>query len=483
MSQTIRRPKVGKAHKDLPLDIDWARGEMCRRSFYYFVQTFWEEVIPAEPVWNWHIEYLCDKAQKLVLGVIGRGDQQKDLVINIPPGTTKSTIFSVMLPVWVWTIDPSMRILTVSYAYTLSIDLCIRSRDILKSKKFSVLFPDVTLKADQMGKSHYKNNAKGERMATSVGGSITGFHAHLIILDDPINAQEATSDSAREAAIDFIDRSLSTRKVSKEDTRTILVMQRLHTGDPTGHWLANRPDDVEHICLPGEATPRVTPKSLIPRYVKAGGFLDPVRMSDNVLRKLKLDLGTYGYSGQILQDPVPIDGAIWQPQYFKPIARHKIPELKKLGADWDLAYTKNEKNSASAYIIAGKHEENMYITGAGAFWAEFPVMIQKMRDLDIAPYVEAKASGKSAVQVLKKQGVPAIEVQIKGGGDKIARATLASPYAEAGLIFVAEDVLDYLLYDPRQGITRFPGGMNDDLNDALVQAINRLMSKPKVMIF
>ena len=321
-------------------------------------------------------------------------------------------------------------------------------------------------------------------MATSVGGSITGFHAHLIIIDDPINALEGTSDLARKQAIDFMDQSLSTRKVSKELTRSILVMQRLHTGDPTGHWLANRAGSIDHICLPGTAQMNIRPQNLMKNYVDSGGFLDPVRMNEKVLGDLKKELGTYGYSGQILQEPVPIDGAIWQPGYFQSIPRAKIPQLQKLGADWDLAYTKNEKNSACAWVLAGKHEENMYIVGCGAFWAEFPVMIQKMKDVEAAPYVEAKASGKSAVQVLRKQGIPAVEVQIKGGSqDKVARATLASPYAEAGLIYVAEDLLDYLLFDPKQGITRFPGGLHDDLNDALVQSINRLMGRPKVMIF
>ncbi len=423
-------------------------------------------------------------AQKLVAGIIGRGPARKDLVINIPPGTTKSTLFSVMLPVWAWTVDPTLRMLTVSYAYNLSIDLCTKSRDILRSDKFRAMFPDLELKSDQAGKSHYKNTLKGERMATSVGGSITGFHAHLIIIDDPINAKDAISDFAREAAIDFMDRSLSTRKVSKTDTRTVLIMQRLHTGDPTGHWIANRPGDFDHICLPGRASNNVQPSRLKKKYASQGGFLDPIRMGEDALAALRQNLGSYGFAGQIQQEPVPIDGAIWQPSYFKSMKRSLIPRnLQKLGTDWDLAYTKKQKNSATAYITAGVYDNVMYVTGAGAVWKEFPEMIQFMASIGGATYVEAKASGKSAVQVLKRNGIPAIEVQVKGGEDKIARATLATPYVEAGMVVVAEDILDYLLFDPKQGLSRFPNGFHDDLADAFCQAINRLLGKPKVFVF
>lgn len=478
-----RPPEPGlSVHEDFEVDVHQLKAEMCRRDFFYFVQEFWDEVIPAAPIWNWHIEYLCGILQDICLGIMGKGPDRRDLVVNVPPGTTKSTLFSVMLPAWAWTVDPTMRILTVSYAYTLSIDLCIKTRDILRSDKFQAYFPDVKIKVDQSGKSHYKNTSKGERMATSIGGSITGFHAHLIIIDDPMNAVDALSEASREAAAEFMDRALSTRKVDKAKTRTLMVMQRLHTGDPTGHWLSYR-KDVDHICLPGIATDSVYPKSLLKHYRRQGGFLDPVRMGEKVLEDLKQSLGTYGYSGQILQEPVPVDGAIFKPSYFVPIKRKDIPEnLKRVGTDWDLAYTSKQTNSASAWVTAGVHDKKMYVTDCGAAWKEFPQLIALIKSKNTAPYIEAKASGKSAVQTLKQQGIPAIEVQVRGGIDKVARATLASPYCEAGLVYVAEDLMDYLLFDMKQGLTRFPGGLHDDLADAMVQSINRLLCKPKVIV-
>ena len=97
-------------------------------------------------------------------------------------------------------------------------------------------------------------------------------------------------------------------------------------------------------------------------------------------------------------------------------------------------------------------------------------------------YIEGKASGKSAKQTLTNQGIPAIEVQVDGG-DKVARATMATPYAESGMVYCAQSVIDKLYNDSKQGILAFPNGEHDDLQDALTQSINRLLGQPKFFTF
>jgi len=198
------------------------------------------------------MEYLCNELQKVAQLVIDRKPKDYDVIINIPPGTSKSTIVTVMLPAWCWIKDPSIRSLTASYSSSLSTDHAVKSRDIIKSDKFTQYFPYIEIKKDQDNKTHYKNTEGGERYATSVTGSITGFHAHLLIVDDPLNPKEASSEVERERANNFMDVTLSTRKVSKSVTPTILVMQRLHEADCTGNWLDKKGKDLKHICLPGE---------------------------------------------------------------------------------------------------------------------------------------------------------------------------------------------------------------------------------------
>jgi predicted phage terminase large subunit-like protein len=463
----------------MQVEITKAKAEKCKRDFFYFIQEFWNEVIPDTPHYNWHMPYLCAELQKISLLVINRQAKEYDLGINVPPGTSKSTICTVMLPAWIWTIDPTIRVLTSSYSSSLSLDHATRSRDIIQSDKYKSYFGDIQLKADQNNKGHYKNTKGGERYATSVTGTITGFHAHLIIVDDPLNAKEASSEVERKSANDFMDTTLSTRKVDKEVTPTILIMQRLHENDPMGNWLSKKGKKLKHICLPAELSDNVEPKELEANYVN--GLLDPIRLSKNVLEDMKIDLGSYGYAGQMMQSPAPIDGGIWK-RWFKVIPDNEIPtNLMSLGTDWDLAYTEKETNSASAYVTSGKVGKDMFVTDVGFEWLEFPQLINYMKDKKAPHYIEAKASGKSAKQSLSQMGIPAIEVKVNGG-DKIARATQATPFAEAGMIYVAESLINKLYHDDKQGILRFPNNKHDDLNDALVQAINRLLVKHREFV-
>tara|TARA_R100001244_G_scaffold130879_1_gene103440 strand:+ start:490 stop:1896 length:1407 start_codon:yes stop_codon:yes gene_type:complete len=460
-----------------------AKAELCKRSFFYFVKEFWAVIIPDEPVYNWHIEYLCDELQLIVERVAKREDNLYDLIINIPPGTSKSTIATIMLPAWSWTIDSRIRALTASYSASLSTDHAVKSRDIIKSDKYKSYFPELTIKKDQDNKTHYKNDFGGERYATSVTGTVTGFHAHLIIVDDPLNPKGASSEADRLTANNFMDSTLSTRKVNKSVTPTILVMQRLHQKDCTGNWLGKEGKKIKHICLPGEISKDVKPIELKERYID--GLLDTHRLNTNDLTGLKINLGSYGYAGQIMQTPTPSDGGIWK-QWILPIEDGEmdllLPQLTSYGSDWDLAYTEKEKNSASAYVSAGNHDNKMYINDIGFKWLEFPNLMGYMKAKDQPHYIEGKASGKSAKQTLTNQGIPAIEVQVTGG-DKTARAQMVTPYAESGLVYCRASLLNKLYNDSKQGILIFPNGEGDDLQDALVQSISRLLGNPKVFFF
>lgn len=464
--------------KELNIDINQVKAEICRRSFFEFVKEFWSEVIPEKPVYNWHIKYLCDYLQSQVLLIKDRKPKNSDTIINIPPGTTKSTICTVMLPAWCWSIDPTFRIITGSYSSSLATDHAVKSRDVIKSENYKLLFPYVEIKRDQDNKTQYKNTKGGERYATSVGGTITGIHAHLIIIDDPLNPKQADSDAERETANNWMDVTLSTRKVDKEITQTILVMQRLHEMDCTGNWLKKRKEQIHHICLPGKLSDDVRPLEVRDNYID--GFLDPVRLSDKALKELETILGSYGYAGQIQQIPAPEDGGVWK-KWFIPIKRSDLPKLIDVGTDWDLAYTKEDKNSASAYVESGKYENDMYITGLGFDWLEFPDLINYMRARKPTHYIEAKASGKSAKQSLSKLGINAVEIDV-GGGDKLGRTKINTPFAEAGRVYVVEDLLDTLYNDSQQGILKFPNNSHNDLNDALVQAIARHFLKKQTKI-
>ena len=105
LPEVSRRSTLGQAMTQ-PIEI---RAELCRRNFYTFVKQFWGTIIEEDPVWNCHIEVLCDELQEIAERVIRREPKEYDLVINVPPGTTKSTIAVQMFPAWCWARDASLR--------------------------------------------------------------------------------------------------------------------------------------------------------------------------------------------------------------------------------------------------------------------------------------------------------------------------------------------------------------------------------------
>lgn len=234
--------------------------ERIRRpgGFRLFVKRFWKLISAEELEWNFHLDVFCDELEAVIRNVRiqkkqvfdpvkkrnvvkrFRNPKLHDLVINVPPGTSKSSVITVMAPVYSWIVDPTLRIISGSHTDTLATEHALKSRDLVKSDKFRIYFPDIKIKDDKDNKTNYENTKLGQRVATSVGGSIIGKHAHLIFIDDPIDPKGAKSQAEIIAANSWMDGTLSQRKVNKAVTATILVMQRLATNDPTGHLLGKK---------------------------------------------------------------------------------------------------------------------------------------------------------------------------------------------------------------------------------------------------
>ena len=199
-------------------------------SYFEFFKSAWKIIEPAEHlVLSPHIEYLCNVLDYHIKRLAeGQLPKYEEIIINVPPGSSKSSIITKILPAWVWLQNESMRIITASYSSTLAIDHTIKTRDIITSEWYQENWGDkFRLKKDQNVKSWYQNDAGGMRFATSTGGTLTGFHAHLFISDDPINPQQADSEVKRKSAIKFWDTTVPSRIIG--NGFKILVMQRSTT--------------------------------------------------------------------------------------------------------------------------------------------------------------------------------------------------------------------------------------------------------------
>ena len=307
-------------------------------SFQDFVRELWDEVVPEKLIWNWHMTVICVELQRLAERVFKGLAKEHDLIINVPPGTTKSTIASVMFPAWTMARMPSARSICGSHAASLSLDLSRKSRDVIQSETYMRLFPEIELRADQNTKSHFINNHGGGRYSCGTGGSVIGHHAHFIIVDDPLDPQEALSEVELRTCNDWMDTTLPTRKVDKAVTPTILIMQRLHQNDPTGHMLDKKAGPIRQICLPGDCYEYdVKPRHLKRFYIN--GLLDPTRMSRKVMHEAYKTLGAYGYAGQYGQQPAPPGGGIIKPGRITVDAMPAPTRFIKVCRYWDKAST------------------------------------------------------------------------------------------------------------------------------------------------
>lgn len=324
-------------------------------SLYEFVQMFWNEVSDDEFRDNWHIPYICKELEIMAERVAEGKPKLYDLIINIPPGTTKTIVCSIMFPAWCWTRWHWMRFITGSHSETLSLESAEKSRDVIQSQKFREVYPELGLKEDKNVKSNFRVYKReqvypghvarihygGNRFSTSVGSKIFGFHGHIIIIDDPLDPSSEAGEAAIKAANYWINQKLSTRKVDKKITPMIIVMQRLHQNDPTGMLLKNTKLKIKHICLPGEIENyknKVSPPELVERY--KDGLLDPVRLDWDSLLELEARLGQYGYAGQIGQDPTPPGGGMFKVDHFRMVENPPPPvDYVRSVRYWDKAAT------------------------------------------------------------------------------------------------------------------------------------------------
>jgi predicted phage terminase large subunit-like protein len=331
---------------------------ICRESFQDFVREFWPTVISEPLHWSWHMAYLCDQLQGAAELVFANKPKEKDIVINISPGTSKSTIASVMFPPWAWCRMPQARTICGSFTQPLALQLSTLSRDVVQSDQYRLAFPEIQPRPDQWTKSYWRNTEGGGRYACTVGGSVTGMHGHFLIVDDPIDPKGARSKEEINTANHWMTETLPSRKVDKEVAVTFLIMQRLHQNDPTGHLFNRRPGTIRHICLPAELSPHVRPAKLRRKYVD--GLMDPVRLTRRALKEAREELGEYGYSGQYRQHPVPLGGGMFQ---VAKLETGTPPKLDRQGVwervvrYWDKAGTK----AGGAYtvgVLMGKTKGN-----------------------------------------------------------------------------------------------------------------------------
>jgi predicted phage terminase large subunit-like protein len=476
-----------------------------KESLHEFIKYFWSEYSEDEYKDNWHIEYICNELEKIAQRVAKKKPKENDLIINVPPGTSKTSTVMIFFPVWCWVNWYWMRFITGSYGGDLSLESAEYSRDLIRSEKFQQLFPEIDIKQDKDVKSNFRIVKKeqvytgqlprvrtgGGRISTSVKGKGTGFHAHIILWDDPLNPKQAASETELENANKWVDHTLSTRKTDKEITVTIGIMQRLHEDDPTGHLLSKKKKNIRHICLPGEILTEgyrelVKPKELL-KYYK-DGLLDPVRLNLKVLDEMLDDLGTYGYANQVGQNAIPPEGGMFKVDHLQVI--NQMPasvNIEHTVRYWDKAGTSKEKAKGKGARTAGikmhKLKTGIYIIEDvkrgqwGSDEREDVIRETAFADTEntfVGVEQEPGSGGKESAEGTVKNLAGFHVTTDRPVGDKVFRADKFSVQVNKGNVYIMRADWNTAFINE---LRNFPRGMTKDQVDAASGAFAMLTSK------
>ena len=323
--------------------------ELSKRSFYKFFCEFWDVIESDELILNWHIKYLCDEIQDIAEGVI-RGDKENDdLVCNICPGTTKSTIVSVMLPAWLWTRKPDCVVLCNTINTNNATKFSIKFRDIVTSDKYKSCFPYIKVRHDSSAFMRLQNTAGGARRQFTTKGSITGDHGHIRLDDDPMDFFSARSDAESERCIEGY-KAYSTRAKKNAYVPYILVAQRLSNQDTPSYVFKVKPS-IKKIVLPAWDNGKVYPSELKDNYVD--GLLHPKHISQKYLDDKKLELGDLQYLAEFGQDCDTTEGYMYSIK--------KVPEIEEKGISIAVCDPADDGDCNLASVYAYIHSNKVWI--------------------------------------------------------------------------------------------------------------------------
>lgn len=454
---------------------------LLRSDLASFTAKCFETVTPAQPLLrNWHIEAIAWQLERCLTG------ETRRLIITLPPRNMKSISCSVALPAFALGRDPTSRIVCVSYAADLAAKQARDCRAVMESDFYRRIFPQARLSREKNTEMDFMTTRRGFRLASSVGGTLTGRGGNIVIVDDPMKPEEAMSEARRRSVCDWFDNTLRSRLDDKKNDVIIIVMQRLHMDDLVGHVLGTGEDwEILNLSAIAEYDERIQigPERWHDR--KRGEALHPSREPLEVLHDLRASMGTYAFSAQYQQSPIPPEGEILKWGWFKFYDREPAREGNdELIQSWDTASKPGELNSYSVcttWLVKGK---DYYLLDVFRERLDYPALkraveAQAQRYRPSSVLIEDKASGMALLQDLRQSRVGGVcsAIAIEPEGDKLTRASAQSAAIEAGHVHLPREAL--WIDELRKEILQFPNGRHDDQIDSITQFLKWIRTRVK----
>jgi predicted phage terminase large subunit-like protein len=445
---------------------------LLRQDFTTFVARCFHELNPqAELAMNWHLEVVAAKLTAVRQGKIRR------LIINLPPRHLKSLMASIAFPAWCLGHDPSAQILCVSYAQDLADKLARDCRSIMMSPWYRQIFR-TRLAAHRQAVQEFITTRHGYRLATSIGGVLTGRGADIIMIDDPLKPEEALSKVQRQACNQWFVHTLYSRLNDKRSGAIVIIMQRLHEDDLVGHVLAQEPWEVLSFPAIAEADEAHQVETIGgPRCFRRrqGEALHPDREPLETLERIRRTIGEYNFAGQFQQSPAPLGGGLVKAEWFQRYRETELPErFDRIVQSWDTANKVTELSDFSVCTTWGLKGKHLFLLALFRRRLEYPALkraVLEQQSLFEASVVliEDKASGTQLIQDLIADGCHGV-TRYQPDGEKTMRMHSRTAMIENGFVHIPETapwLAEYL-----HELSVFPNGKHDDQADSTAQFLD-----------
>ncbi|MGE3993004.1 phage terminase large subunit [Pseudorhodoplanes sp.] len=450
-----------------------------REDLLAFIHRSFLELNPADNFeYNWHLELIAQKLEDVAYG------RCKRLIINVPPRHLKSHSASIAFPAWFLGHFPHQQVACVSYGQDFADKLARHSRRLMQSDFYQALFKTrVSSKRDTV--ADFETTQGGFRFSTSVGGPFTGRGANVIVIDDPLKADEALSDPRRESVNAWFDNTLRSRLNRQAEGAIIIIMQRLHADDLVAHVQSTERWDV--LSFPAIAEKKATFKSRTPYenrifHRKEGDILQPALTPPHVLENIRRTMTEYIFAAQYQQNPQPSVGNIVKRKWLHFYTPKERPDRFDITLQsWDTAVKDTQRSDFSVCTTWGVKGKKAYLLHVFRRKLEFPDLKREVHRLAkfheaTVVLVEDKSSGSSLIQQLRAEDLaivlpaPAIE------GDKQMRLNAQTAVIEGGFALFPKKAewLDIYLSE----LISFPSVSYDDQVDSTVYALAWIANNP-----
>lgn len=481
----------------------------CDESILNYTKYFMQLTEGTRFIESLHHELLSDTLERVINGEI------KCLIINIPPGTTKTEFAVKGLIGRALGINPRCRFLHLSANSDLALRNSSEIKDVLQTEDYQAIYPETRLKPGMDSKAHWKTTAGGGVYAVATGGAVIGFRAGrmeidfsgCIIIDDPHKPEDIYSELKRTRQNERFNHTVKTRKATPY-TPVIIIMQRLHDDDLTGFLLKGGSGDRwHHLSLPVEIPAEREPYPAeythgieIP-YDLPAGPLWLFKYGPDEIQILKAD--DFTFSAQFMQKPSAYGGGVFNTSHFKyyadydpkaaTVTKHDgtVVKLEYKNVYCDTAMKTGERNDYSVFQLWGKgNDGNIYLLDQVRGKWEAPVLKNKFlkfckkhdygenNGIGIrARKIEDKSSGTGLIQEIQRLKGRNYVIGIPRDKDKVSRARSGTiPMAE-GKVFIPSEAywIDDYKYEFQQ-FSPLDTHKHDDQIDPTLDAISDMIT-------